>query len=294
MKRFIGLFFIFILLFGNVSVYADELPIRNRLNESKATFSNKYSVVKFFQEHVECANQTNLENFLKFYSQDYISNDGFNIESTTYLFKELWTQYGNVKYKNCVNSIAFFGDTAMVNVTETATATLMNDKNKQGQLKSFVDVIYYLKRKNKSWVITGENILTEQINILWGDAKSVATHFEAPQLVGSGEEYSATLFIAPPQGILAIGSISSEVVSYPQKPQKDIFKKFSQDYTIERIMTANKENTNEYVIATIGYSRPSASGNNMNLSGFACLIRRVNVVPKNKFINIKDDKQQKK
>ena len=293
MKRFFILFSILILTLCNLSVSADELPIRARLNDARPTFSNKYSVVKFFQDHVESANKTNIENFIKFYSQDYISNDGFNLASTTALFKELWKQYGNIKYKNNVNSVAFFGDTALVNVTETATATLLNDKNKKGELKSFVDVIYYLKRDNKSWIITGENIITEQINILWGDAKSVATHFEAPQLVGAGEDYSATLFIAPPQGILAIGSISSEVVSYPQRPQKDVFRKFSPDYSIERIITANTENTNEYVIATIGYSR-SLNSNNSNLSGFACLIRRVNVVPKNKFININDDKKQAK
>lgn len=294
MKRFIITFLIPIIVFCQLSANAEDLPIKSKLNDAKPTFSNKYSIVKFFQNHVECANKTNIENFIKFYSQDYISNDGFNLDSTTNLFKELWHQYGNVKYKNAVNSIAFYGDTALVNVTETATATLMNEKNKKGELKSFVDVIYYLKRDNNSWIITGENILTEQINILWGDAKSVATHFEAPQLVGAGEDYSATLYIAPPQGILAIGSISSEVVSYPQRPQKDVFRKFSQDYTIERIITANTENTNEYVIATIGYSRPSVSNNNMNLSGFACLIRRVNVVPKNKYIIIKNDKKQTK
>ena len=61
-------------------------------------------------------------------------------------------------------------------------------------------------------------------------------------------------------------------------------------------MMANSKNTNEYVVASIGYSRPTAStsaGFNMNLSGYACLIRRVNVVPKNKYIEVKSDTKEK-
>jgi len=297
MRKYFLLVIAIILTLASTSVYADDLPIREKLNQSKSTFSNKYSVVKFFQEHVYYANQTDLAKFLKFYSPEYISNDGFNYESTSGLFKDLWEQYKGIKYKNYVNSVAFYGDTAIVNVSEAAVATVLNENNKKGELRSFVDVIYYLKKSGKSWVITGENVLTEEINIEWGDARSVAMFFEAPQFVGAGEEYSAKLYIAPPKGIFAIGSISSEIVSYPQKPQKDVFKKFSQDYTIERVLSANLQNTNEYVIASIGFSKPSMNSNNtynMNLSGYACLIRRVNVVPKNNFIEIKNDKKEKK
>lgn len=274
-----------------LSANADDLPIKQKLDNSKPTYANKYSIVRFFQDHVYYANQENLEKFLKLYSPKYISNDGFNIESTTELFTDLWKQYSGIKYRNKVNSVAFYGDTAIVNVSEAATANIIND-NKKGQLKSFVDVIYYLERRGKSWVITGENVITEEISITWGDANSVAMFFEAPQIVGAGEEYSAKLYIAPPSGIFAIASISSEIVSYPQKTQKDVFKKFSSDYSLERIFIANDKNTNEYVVASIGYSRPTmndATGLNMNLSGYACLIRRVNVVPKNNYIEVKHE-----
>ena len=295
MKKFLILLMLTILSIGSLSAYADDLPIRQKLLNSKPTYSNKYSVVKFFQEHVYYANKNSIEDFLRLYSTQYISNDGFKLDSTTELFTDLWKQYNGIKYKNNVNSVAFYGDTAVVNVSETATAAIAND-DKKGELKSFVDVIYYLQRKGKSWIITGENVLTEEIVISWGDAKSVAMYLEAPQLVGAGEEYSAKLYIAPPTGIFAIGSISTEIVSYPQKPQKDVFKKFASDYSLERLFTANTKNTNEYVVASIGYSRPTmsqASGFNMNLAGYACLIRRVNVVPENKYIEVKNDKDAK-
>ena len=291
--------FIFVLMIAitlTSSVFAketaEELPIRAKLNNSKPTYANKCSIVKFFQEHVNYANKNDLSEFLRCYSPSYISNDGFNFESTSALFKDIWKQYYGIQYKNKVNSVAFYGDMAIVNVSEVARADI-NSENKAGELKSYVDVIYYLERKGKSWVITGENVITEEICIQWGDAKSVAMYLESPQLVGAGEEYSAKLFIAPPQGLFAIGSISSDIVSYPQQTQKDVFKKFAQDFSLERLIKANTDNTNEYVVASVGYSRPSASvsmkGVNMNLSGYACLIRRVNVVPVNKYIEIKKD-----
>lgn len=300
MKKLFLLVLILTIVFGNVSAsYADtdELPIRQHLNNAKPTYANKYSIVKFFQEHVYYANQNDLANFIKLYAPEYISNDGFNITSTKALFTELWKQYSGIRYKNHVNSVAFFGDTAIVNVSEVASAAIKSD-NKKGELKSCVDVIYYLQRKGKSWEITAENVISEEIIISWGDARSVAMLLEAPQMVGAGEEYSAKLFIAPPLGIFAIGSISAEVVSYPQRPQKDVFRKFAQDYSLERLIMANTENTNEYVVASIGFTRPSMSGSqgglNMNLSGYACLIRRVNVVPKNKFIEVKSASKQEK
>ncbi len=291
MKKVITTLLILMLSVVGLSANADNLPIKQKLNDSRPTYANKYSIVRFFQDHVYYANQTDLAKFLKLYSPKYISNDGFNMESTTELFTDLWKQYAGIKYRNKVNSVAFYGDTAVVNVSEAAAANIVDD-NKKGQLKSYVDVIYYLERKGKSWVITGENVITEAISITWGDANSVAMFLEAPQMVGAGEEYSAKLYIAPPSGIFAIASISSEIVSYPQKPQKDVFKKFASDYSLERIFLANDKNTNEYVVASIGYSRPTmngATGFNMNLSGYACLIRRVNVVPKNNYIEVKHE-----
>jgi hypothetical protein len=295
MKKFLIVLLLAIFSLGAIPANADTLPIREKLDNSKPTYKNKYSVVKFFQEHVYYANQTNLEKFLKFYAPEYINNDGFNFEVAKSLFEDLWKQYSGLKYKNNINYVAFYGDYAVVSVTETATATVLNEQKKKGELKSFVDVIYHIRRHGDSWIIVGEDVITEQINIIWGDAKLVATHLEAPQLVEAGEEYSAKLFIAPFRGLIAIGSLSTEKVSYPQKPQKDVFKKFSADCSLERLFSANTENTNEYVIATIGYSTPQMANNNlnMNLSGYACLIRRVNVVPKNKFIKLKDEKDKK-
>lgn len=283
MKRFI-LLFLTVLTFAIIPATADELPIREKFEQSKATYSNKYSVIKFFQEHVDSANKKELKTFLNFYAPEYITNDGFNIDVTKNIIQTLWQEKTDIQYKNTVNTVSFYGDTAIVNVTETATAKVTNENKQKGTLKSCSNITYNLKRSGKSWIITSEHVLTEEINMLWGDAKYVAMFMEAPHEVAAGSEYSAKLFIAPPTGILAIGSISSEKISYPQKTQKDAFRKFAPDYSLERLLISNSDNTNEYAIATIMFSQSNAKNN--NITGYACLIRRVNVVPKNKFIEV--------
>ena len=283
MKRFI-LLFLTVLTFAIIPATANELPIREKFEQSKATYSNKYSVIKFFQEHVDSANKKDLKNFLNFYAPEYITNDGFNIEVTKNIIQNLWKEKTDIQYKNNVNTVSFYGDTAIVNVTETATAKITNDKNQKGTLKSCSNITYNLKRSGKSWVITSEHVLTEEINMLWGDAKCVAMFMEAPHEVAANTEYSAKLFIAPPTGILAIGSISSEKITHPQRTQKDVFRKFAPDYSLERLLISNIDNTNEYAIATVMFSH--ANSRNDNITGYACLIRRVNVVPQNKFIEV--------
>lgn len=283
MKRFI-LLFLAIITFTIIPATADDLPIKEKFEQSKPTYSNKYSVVKFFQDHVNSANKKDIKSFMSFYAPEYITNDGFNFEVTQNIVENLWKEKTDIQYKNTVNTVSFYGDTAIVNVTETATAKITNEHKQKGILKSCSNITYNLKRSGKSWLITSEHVLTEEINMLWGDAKSVALFMEAPHEVAAGSEYSAKLYIAPLTGIVAIGSISSEKITYPQQPQKDAFRKFAPDYSLERLLIANLNNTNEYAIASIMFSQTNARNN--NITGYASLIRRVNVVPKNKFIEV--------
>jgi hypothetical protein len=286
MKKF-AFIILTIFSFLLLPAYADNLPIRDKFEQSKSSYSNKYSVVKFFQEHVNFANNVDLTKFSQFYSPEYINNDGFNSNIAKNILEDLSKQRTDIKYKNFVNTVSFYGDFAIVNVTETATAKITNDTKKKGTLKSCTNVIYYLKRSSKNWIIISENVISEEINMIWGDAKYVAMFMEAPQQVGAGTEYSARIFIAPPTGLMAIGSISSEIVSYPQKQQKDTFRKFSPDYSLERLLIANSDNVNEYAIATVAFTPTNSRNTKDNITGYACLIRRVNVVPKNKFIEEK-------
>lgn len=293
MKRFI-LLFLTVFSFVIAPAIADELPIREKFEQSKATYSNKYSVVKFFQDQVNYANDRNLKSFINLYSPEYINNDGFNLSLSKTILEDLWKERSDIRYSNTVNTVSFYGDMAIVNVTETTTAKITDENKQIGTLKSCANITYNLKRNGKSWVITSENIVSEEINMLWGDAKCVAMFMEAPQTVAANSEYSAKLYIAPPTGILAVGSITAEKVTYPQSTQKEAYRKFAPDYSLERLLIANSDNTNEYAVAKIMFTQSNAR--NSNITGYACLIRRVNVVPTNKFIEVpkKTDENVKK
>lgn len=288
MKRIILLFLSIITLTVS-SVLADELPIREKFNNSKPTYSNKYSVIRFFQDQVYYANKKNMKAFFNLYAPEYTNNDGFNLEVSKNIINSLWKEKSDIKYHNTVNTISFYGDFAIVNVTETSTADVFNESNQKGTLKSCSNITYYLKRAGKSWQIASENVVSEEINMRWGDARCVAMFMEAPHEVLANTEYSAKLYIAPPTGLQAIASISSERISHPQRTQKDVFRKFSADCSLERLLVANSDNTNEYAISTIMFS----SANSNKVTGYACLIRRVNVIPQNKFIEVQKNSNEK-
>ena len=118
--------------------------------------------------------------------------------------------------------------------------------------------------------------------MLYGEAKNLDIKLTAPEKINAGEEYTASLEFNPPANIIAIASIASDKVEYPQKQAKEVYRKFPEDNILERIFVSNSDNVNEYVVASIGLTRADVEDFNIKLSltGFGYKIVRVNVVPK--------------
>ena len=60
---------------------------------------------------------------------------------------------------------------------------------------------------------------------------------------------------------------------------------------LERLIKANSDNINEYAIASLAISKVNnVGGDNFRvyMAGLACVMKRVNVVPKNNFIKLED------
>ena len=95
------------------------------------------------------------------------------------------------------------------------------------------------------------------------------------------KEYTATLEFTPPAETLAIASIASDIVEYPQKPTQEVFRAMPDDNILERLFTSNTQNANEYIVASIGLTQTSVSDLSIKLSltGFGYVIKRVNVIP---------------
>ena len=64
-------------------------------------------------------------------------------------------------------------------------------------------------------------------------------------------------------------------------------------HILERYIKANTDNINEYAVASLAISKStsdSINGTKIYVAGIACVMKRVNVVPKNNFATIEDKK----
>ena len=77
---------------------------------------------------------------------------------------------------------------------------------------------------------------------------------------------------------------------FPLQQDDEVFRVL-EDLELERIFIANKKNINEYNIATIGITRghPIPDGGvKLYMSGLAFMMTRVNVIPENKYCEVKE------
>ena len=117
--------------------------------------------------------------------------------------------------------------------------------------------------------------------MLYGQAKDLNIQLTAPNEIEANKEYCATLEFVPPQNTIAIASIASDIVEYPQKPTQEVFRAMPEDNILERLFTSNTQNKNEYIVASIGLTQTAVCDLSLKLSltGFGYTIKRVNVTP---------------
>ena len=150
-----------------------------------------------------------------------------------------------------------------------------------------VNNIYFLKKTKDGWKIVSDVILTEDTYLSFGELVTHQPVLNVPYQTQANKNYTATLEFSAPKDTVAIASINQEKVTFPQESAKENYRKLPEDGILERFFTANNENTNEYVVASIGLTRPVFENKDLqiNITGVAYIIKRVNVVPENKFIN---------
>ena len=94
---------------------------------------------------------------------------------------------------------------------------------------------------------------------------------------------------------LSLGaSINKENIVYPQTKSDDAFRKMPDDNILERVFLSNKDNVNEYAVASIGITRAENYTDNqirVYMGGLAFIMTRINVIPENKFIKLEDKKE---
>ena len=257
----------------------------------RITNNEAREVKKVLESQVKYANKTDFENFISTYDKKYINADGFNLDSYSKLVKETWNTFHEIKYSIDIKNVVVCDNKAIAELTETSYAQIPVNETLSGELKSFANSVYYLQKTDDGWKVVSDSVLDETTSMLYGEAKDLDIKLTVPKQILADTEYTASLEFTPPAETIAIASISNEKVEYPQKQLQEVFRKMPEDNILERIFRANTDNVNEYIVASIGLTKADVSDLSIKLSltGFGYTIKRVNVIPQNKFITLKEE-----
>ena len=277
-----------LILVTAIPANAWEMPsffnLRITNNEAK-------EVKKVLESQVKYANKTDFDKFISTYDSKYINADGFNLETYSNLVKDTWKTYDKIEYGIEIKNIAVCDDKAIAELTETSYAEIPVNETLTGELKSNANSVYYLQKTEDGWKVVSDSILDETTTMLYGEAKNLDIKLTVPKQILADTEYTASLEFIPPAETIAIASITSEKVEYPQKQMQEVFRKMPEDNILERIFRSNTDNVNEYIVASIGLTRADVTDLSIKLSltGFGYTIKRVNVIPQNKYITLKEE-----
>ena len=286
------------LLFAAVPVMeADASLVSDKIYRTEQRKENKKMIKQIkslFNEHNRYANQHDLNGLETLYADSYINNDGFNKEVYFKSIKETWDSCNDLTYTTKITSIDINGDYASVNVEEYADGTLRESSgfmDVTGEIHSKSTGIYHLVLVNDRWLISGETSLTDESSLLYGDARFMNIEIQAPAQVNSGDVYTTTVKIDADSDTFIVGSIDRDSVTYPVTTPHSELRAMPQSQTLERLLKANTDNLNEYTVASLAISKAKdVGGNNFRvyMAGLACVMKRVNVIPKNEYIKIED------
>lgn len=258
---------------------------QNRIN--KATYND---IKKVIDQQSAYTNKYDLKGLATLYADDFVNSDGFNKDVYFKLIEETWDIYPDIVYKTDIKNIEFSDNFATVFVNETAIATSkeeIGDFTAIGELYSTSQCVYHLEKQGAKWLINSEKIIEETSTLKYGDARYTNIELNAPKQIGAGKYYTVTLKVDAPKDNVVIASINKENIVYPQTKSDDAFRKMPDDNILERVFLSNKNNVNEYAVASVGITRAENYSDNqirVYMGGLAFIMTRINVVPENKYI----------
>lgn len=299
MKKIAYLLILTALLILGTQLCAQASLISDRSYRSEQNREYKQAVKdikNLFNIHNTFANSHNLKGLESLYADNYINNDGFNKKAYFKSIESTWEACKDLTYTTKIQSISINGDFASVQVFETANGTIYDKLDLMpvtGEIHSSSTGIYHLIQINGKWFISGETSLSDESSLLYGDARFMNIEIQAPAQVESGDTYTTTIKVDTDDNVntFIIGSIDHDPVTYPASTPKTELRAMPQSQILERLIKANTDNVNEYAIASLAISKAKNLGEDhfqIYMAGLACVMKRVNVVPKNKLIKLED------
>ena len=301
MKKKLSVLLITALLFSIASTLPGQASIlttqkakieQNRIN--RATYND---IKKVIDQQSVYTNKYDLKGLATLYANDFVNSDGFNKDVYFKLIEETWKTYPDITYKTEIKNIEFSDNYATVFTNEIAVATSkenIGDLTVIGELYSTSQCVYHLEKQGTKWLINSEKIIEETSTLKYGDARYINIELNAPKQIGANKDYTTTLKVDAPKDSVVIASINKENIVYPQTKSDEAFRKMPDDNILERVFLSNKDNVNEYAVASIGITRAENYTNNqirIYMGGLAFIMTRINVIPENKFIKLEDKKE---
>ena len=297
MKKLSVLIILTLLLANICPAEAGIISIHKSRAEQNRLYKSAYNDVKHvIDQQTVYTNKYDLDGLSSLYAKEFVNSDGFNKEVYFKLIKETWETYPDISYKTQINKIEVGENYATVYVNEVAVATskeTVEDLTVIGELYSTSKCVYYLEKQGSKWLISSEKVLDETSTLKYGDARYADIKLNVPKQIGAGKEYTASLNVVTPIDSVIIASISKENIVYPQTKSEDAFRKLTDNSVLERVFTSNKNNVNEYAVASVGITRAESVSDTqarIYMGGLAFIMTRINVIPENKFIQTESEK----
>lgn len=278
----------------NYIAYAtDKKQARNERQQIQSLEKELKATLK---QQIYYTNTNNKDGLRSLYANDYINADGFDLNMYFELVEKTWKLYPDIKYTMHIDNISIIGNTAIVAVTENAKATTtekVDETEIKGYLKSTSDSLYYLEKIGDRWLIKSDSIISEKTELTYGEANDIKIELVVPQLVPANKEYTASLNITvPDKKMLTIASIGQEKITYPHVNATEVYRKLPESGILERVFRANKENLNEYTVASVGITRAQVNKEKeikLIVTGLGYVITRTNVIAAKDFSKVKEN-----
>ena len=296
MKKKLSVLLITALLFSITSTLPGQANIlttqKARIEQNRINRATYNDIKKVIDQQSVYTNKYDLKGLATLYANNFVNSDGFNKDVYFKLIEETWKTYPDITYKTEIKNIEFSDNYATVFTNEVAIATSqeeIGDLTAIGELYSTSQCVYYLEKQGAKWLINSEKIIEETSTLKYGDARYINIELNAPKQIGANKDYTTTLKVDAPKDSVVIASINKENIVYPQTKSDDAFRKMPDDNILERVFLSNKDNVNEYAVASIGITRAENYTDNqirVYMGGLAFIMTRINVIPENKFIKL--------
>lgn len=267
-----------------VAVPIDDLDLNIYTVQRKVKVNDNKAIKNTLKRLDKYVDDKNLNGISSIISDTFINNDGFTKEAYLKMLQKSWEMYPDLKGYSKIEKIEIDGNNAQVYVKDYSKSKMSNPANKL-ELDGVIDIttesILFMQKIGEEWKLQSIYTIKEHSVLAYSDAKDLKIKISAPNQVLADTPYCAKLLLESKDNYISFASISNDKIEYPQAAPEMVFKAPADDGLLERILHANTDGKNEYVVATIGITKPAISKDNkivIKITGMAVAITRVNII----------------